>query len=142
MNAQKKTIKKYNVIISKLFQTIINLEEEQQLALLHHAEKLLVKEKRAKLRKSCSIPINFSAYNRVYSNHITNISPKGLFIGTQKPLMVGDEILMSFQLEGFERVLKVRGEIAHATRTGVGVEFKNISPYVEEMLSVVIDRMK
>jgi Tfp pilus assembly protein PilZ len=142
MNAEEKPTKKYNVVISQLFQIIINLEEEQQEALLRYAEDLLVKEKRSDIRKACSIPINFAAYDRVYSNHIKNISPNGLFIETQRPLLVGDEIIMTFRLEGFDRWLKVRGEVAHATRLGVGVEFKNISPYTEEMLKTVLKRMK
>jgi Tfp pilus assembly protein PilZ len=142
MSAEEKATKKYNVVISKLFQVVINLGEEQQEALLRHAEELLVKEKRSGIRKPCSIPINFAAYDRLYSNHIKNISSSGLFIDTQRPLLVGDEIIMTFRLDGFDKPIKVRGEIAHATRSGVGVEFKNISPYLEEMFRTVIKRMK
>jgi Tfp pilus assembly protein PilZ len=142
MNAHVREIKKYNVVIPKLFQTVINLGEEQQMALLQHAEELLLEEKRASVRKSCTIPISFSAYNRVYSNHIKNISPTGLFIDTRRPLIVGDEIVMTFRLEGFDKPLKVKGEIAHATREGVGVEFSDLSPYVEEMIKAVIKTMK
>jgi len=142
MNAQEKKAKKYNVIISKLFQVVINLGEEQQLALLRHAEDLLVKEKRINIRKACEIPLNYAANNRVYSNHIKNISRSGVFIETQRPFIVGEEIIMSFKLEGFDRPLKIKGEIAHATREGVGVEFKDLSTYIEEMIGVVVKRMK
>ena len=142
MGAQEKAVKKYNVIISKLFQIVINLDEEQQEALLHHAEGQLSKEKRACIRKSCSIPVNFAAYDRVYASHIKNISANGLFIETQRPLLVGDEIIMTFRLRGLDKILKLRGEIAHATRAGVGVEFKDISPYMEELIRTVIKGMK
>ena len=142
MNAEENATKKYNVVISKLFQVVINLGEEQQEALLRHAEELLVKEKRSGIRKTCRIPINYAAYDRVFSNHIKNISANGLFIETQRPLLVGDEIVMTFRLDGFDKPFKVRGEIAHATRAGVGVEFKDISPYIEEMLSDLIKRME
>ena len=142
MNAEEKTTKTYNIVLSKLFQIVIDLGEEQQEALLHHAEELLLKEKRSGIRKPCSIPINFAAYDRVFSNHIKNISSTGLFIETQRPLFVGDEIIMTFRVEGFDKPLKLRGEIAHATRTGVGVEFKDVSPYIEEMLRTVIKRIK
>ena len=142
MNAEEKAAKKYNVVISKLFQVVINLGEEQQEALLRHAEELLVKEKRSGIRKPCRIPINYAAYDRVFSNHIKNISSNGLFIETQRPLLVGDEIVMTFRLDGFDKPFKIRGEIAHATRAGVGVEFKDISPYIEEMLRALIKRMK
>jgi Tfp pilus assembly protein PilZ len=142
MSTQHNPIKRYNIIISKLFQIIINLGEEQQLALLRHAEELLVTEKRVNIRKSCNIPINFAAYDRVYSDHIKNISSNGLFIETRRPLLVGDEIIMTFRMEGFDKPLKVKGEIAHATRAGVGVEFREISKYIEEMLCLVIKRME
>jgi hypothetical protein len=42
MNAEEKTTKKYNVVISKLFEVVINLGEEQQEALLRYAEELLL----------------------------------------------------------------------------------------------------
>jgi Tfp pilus assembly protein PilZ len=142
MGAEEQAAKKYNVVISKLFQVVINLGEEQQEALLHHAEELLSEEKRLGIRKSCTIPINFAAYDRVYSNHIKNISANGLFIETQRPLLVGDEIVMTFRLQGLDKPLKLRGEIAHATRAGVGVEFKDVSPYIEELLRTVIKGMK
>jgi Tfp pilus assembly protein PilZ len=142
MDTQRNSLKKYNVVLPKLFQTVINLGEEQQLALLRHAEELLVKEKRVNARKPCNIPLSYAAYDRVYSAEIKNISPNGLFIETRKPLMVGDEIIMTFSLEGFDKPLKIKGEIAHATRTGVGVEFKDISPYIEEMLCLVIKKMR
>ena len=141
MTAEQKTTKKYNVAISKLFEVVINLGEEQQEALLHYAEELLIKEKRSGIRKPCSIPISYAAYDRVFSNHIKNISPYGLFIETQRPLLVGDEIVMTFRPDGFDKAFKVRGEIAHANRSGVGVEFKDISPYIEEMLRNVIKGM-
>jgi Tfp pilus assembly protein PilZ len=142
MGAEEKAAKKYNIVISKLFQIVLNLDEEQQEALLNHAEGLLSKEKRLGIRKFCNIPINFAAYDRVYSDHIKNISPSGLFIETQRPLLVADEIIMTFRLEGLDKHLKLRGEIAHATRAGVGVEFKNISPYIEELLRTLIKNMK
>ncbi len=142
MNSEEKATKTYNVVISKLFQIVIDLGEEQQEALLHHAEELLLKVKRSVIRKPCRIPINFAAYDRVFSNQIINISSTGLFIETKRPLLVGDEIVMTFRLEGFNKPLTVRGEIAHATRSGVGVEFRNISPDIEEMLRTVIKQMK
>ncbi|MBW2584198.1 MAG: PilZ domain-containing protein [Deltaproteobacteria bacterium] len=142
MGTEAKAIKKYNVVISHLFQIVINLRENQQEALLRHAEELLVKEKRSGIRKFCNIPVNFTAYDRIYSNHIKDISPNGLFIATQRPLLVGDEIIMTFRLEGFDKVLKLRGEVAHATRIGVGVEFTNISPNIKKLLGTLIKRMK
>ena len=142
MDTQKKTEKKYNIIISKLFQVVIELGEEQQKELLQHAEALLVQEKRNNIRKSCNIPINYAANDRVYANQITNISASGLFIETRRPLIKGDEVIMNFRLEGFDKSLKLRGEIARTAQMGFGVEFKNTSPHIEDMIRYIVKQMK
>lgn len=142
MDIPQNALKKYNVVIPKLFQIILNLPEEKQLALLQYAEELLIKERRAFIRKKCSIPVSYATYDRVYSNTIKNISQKGVFIETQRPLFVGEELTLSFTMTGFGKPLKVKGEIVQVSRSGIGVEFKNMSPYVEEMISMLIGRMK
>ena len=142
MNIPETALKKYNVVIPKLFQIILNLSEEKQSALLQYAEDLLIKERRAFIRKKCSIPVSYATYDRVYSNTIKNISQKGVFIETQRPLFVGEELIMSFATAGFGKTLKVKGEIVQVSRSGIGVEFKNMSPYVEEMISTLINRME
>jgi Tfp pilus assembly protein PilZ len=142
MSTQNQASKKYNVVLSKLFQIVIDLNEEQQLALLRHAEDLFAKEKRISIRKSCDIPVNYATDYRVYSNNIKNISQNGLFIDSQRPLIVGDEVIMNFRLDGFNKPLKIKGEVAHTTRQGVGVEFKDISPYIKEMIGILLRRIK
>ena len=142
MNKQDQVLKKYNVVISKLFQIILELSEEQQLALLRHAEDIYADEQRHSIRKSCNIPVSYATDYRVYSNHIKNISQTGLFIETQRPLIVGDEIVMTFSIEGFDKPFKMRGDIAHTSRTGVGVEFKNTNLYLREMIELLLKQMK
>ena len=140
----KKVVKfsKYNIVIAKLYNLVLNLNEAQQLALLKKAQELCTKEKRIHERKICRIPVKYTAYDRIYSDCITNISQNGLFIETKKPLIVSDEIIMIFALDGLNEWLKIRGEIVHTNRMGVGVEFKNISPHIAEMIGVVVKRMK
>ena len=142
MNVPETALKKYNVVIPKLFQIILNLPEEKQSVLLQYAEELLIKERRAFIRKTCSIPISYATYDRVYTSTIKNISQKGVFIETKRPLFVGEELILSFSMPGFGKALKVRGEIVQVSRSGIGVEFQNMSPYVEEMIATLINRMK
>ena len=142
MNVPETTLKKYNVVIPKLFQIILNLPEDKQLELLQHAEELLIRERRAFVRKTCSIPVSYATYDRVYSNIIKNISQKGVFIETKRPLFVGEELILSFSMPGFGKSFKVKGEIVQVSRSGIGVEFKNMSPYIAEMMTSLINRMK
>jgi hypothetical protein len=55
---------------------------------------------------------------------------------------VGEEIAMSFSIDGFDKPLKIKGEIVQVNRNGIGVEFKDMSPYLEEMLATLIDRLE
>jgi hypothetical protein len=55
---------------------------------------------------------------------------------------VGEEIAMSFSIDGFDKPLKIKGEIVQVNRNGIGVEFKDMSPYIEEMLAKLIERMQ
>lgn len=43
--------------------------------------------------------------------------------------------------DGFDKSLKLRGEIARANQTGIGVTYKNISPHIEEMIRAIVKRM-
>ena len=55
MNDIKKVVslKKYNVVIPKLFNLIRNMNHPQQARLLEKAEELLSKERRVDQRRSC-----------------------------------------------------------------------------------------
>ena len=142
MKVSENELPKYNVVIPKLFQLVLNLPEDKQSALLKYAEDLLTVEKRAYIRKSCSITVSYATYDRYYTDTIKNISQKGVFIESHRPLFVGEEIAMSFSIVGFDKPLKIKGEIVQVNRSGVGIEFKNVSPYIEEMLATLIDRME
>ena len=143
MSASKKArnIKQYNVTISKLIKLILDLNEEHQEALLKKGQELLSKEKRAP-RKSCRIPVKYATFDRVYSDRIMNISQSGVFIETRRPIFVGEEILMDFQIEGVNKPLKIEGKVVHTSSRGVGIEFKNVDPTLSQIMPAIFDLMK
>ena len=131
-------IRQYNVTISELIKLILNLNEEHQEALLKKGRELLSKEKRAP-RKSCKIPVKYQTFDRVYSDLIMNISQSGVFIDTRRPIFVGEEILMDFQIEGINKALRMEGKVVHASSRGVGIEFKKVDPTVSQILPAIFD---
>jgi Tfp pilus assembly protein PilZ len=131
-------IRQYNVTISELIKLILSLNEEHQEALLKKGRELLSKEKRAP-RKSCKIPVKYQTFDRVYSDRIMNISQSGVFIDTRRPIFVGEEILMDFQIEGVNKALRMEGKVVHASSRGVGIEFKKIDPTVSQILPAIFD---
>ena len=137
-STKDKKIKQYNVTISELIKLILSLNEEHQEALLKKGQELLSKEKRAP-RKSCQIPVKYTTFDRVYSDHIMNISRSGVFIETGRPLFVGEEILMDFKIEGLNKTLRIPGKVVHASNRGVGIEFNNVDPSLSQILPAILN---
>jgi Tfp pilus assembly protein PilZ len=142
MNANKEviTIKKYSVVIPRLFDLILKMNHAQRVMLLKKAEELSSNEKRKSKRKSCRIPVRYAAHDRIFSNYITNVSKNGIFIETKKPLFAIKDILLDFKLERLNESLKIKGEVAHATRSGIGVEFKDVNSKLADMIEKAVDQ--
>ena len=141
MNESSQRMQKYNLIISKLIEIVFQLERDKQLKLLQYAEQLLIEDQRVSCRKACHIPVNYAANDRIYSSYINDISASGLYITTEKPLLVGDNIMVSFSIQGYDRPFKIKGKIVRTDQNGVGIEYKEASHYITEMLELLVKRM-
>jgi Tfp pilus assembly protein PilZ len=84
----------------------------------------------------------YATQNRIYSDKIADISNSGLFIETKRPLEVGEEIVLSFNMDGYDRPFKIKGNIVRSNQQGLGVEFKEVQPYIAEMLGALVERIK
>ena len=134
--AKNNNFEKYNVTISKLFKLILNLNEAHQEALLEKGQALLSKEKRAP-RKTCRIPVRYSTFDRMYSDQIKNISLSGVFIETQRPIFVGEEILIELKIEDVNEPFKIKGNVVHASQSGVGIRFKNLNSNLSKIMAAI-----
>ena len=128
--------------MTKLFNLILTLNSEEQRFLLKNVEKLILKEKRSSARKICRMPVRYFYKERIYNNFITNISRDGCFIETQKPLLVGEKILMDIQMDGNEKSIRIKGEVANANRLGSGIEFEKVNTNLLETLSNLLYRIR
>ena len=135
-------IAKYDLNIKKLFDAILNLNRKQQIQVLSYVEDLIVENKRKSVRKPCDIPVSYAALNRIYTENIANISRNGLFIETESPLDIGEIIPLSFKMIGYDRPFKIRGIVVRSNLRGVGIEFKEIRPYIAQMLGTLVKRLK
>ena len=135
-------LEKYNITIKKLFGAILKLSQEQQTQLLIYVEELLDENKRISVRKACNIPISYATQNRIYSDNIADISRSGLFIETNRPFNIGEEIILSFNMHGYDRPFKIKGNIVRSNQQGIGVQFKEVKPYIAEMLGALVEKIK
>jgi hypothetical protein len=132
MESAKMVFGRYNVTISRLFAIIIDLDQDKQITLLRHAKNLSDADRRTFVRKSCRISVKFATSEMVHSGVITDISHRGLFIHTRAPIYIGEKVIMNFHLG--KTFVDARGEIIHANRFGIGVEFKRLTVEVKKAI--------
>ena len=118
----------------QLMNLILSLNPEEHRFLLKNIEKLIPNEKRTSPRKDCRIPVKYLYNNCVYNDFIVNISRYGCFIHTQKPLLVGEKILLDIQYDGADNPIRIKGEVANANRIGIGIEFEDVTGDLLEKL--------
>ncbi len=135
-------LKKYNIAIAKLWDIILNLTEEQQQTLLRQIDAQLERDKREFVRKSCDLQVDFATADRTHKGRIKNISQLGVFIEAKAPVIIGEKILMIFSLNRETKAVKLRGEVVHATRWGIGVEFTAKEPRFDRQLKDLLRQLR
>ncbi len=99
------------------------------------------KEKRASIRKSCFLSVDFVTQDRPYTSFIRSLGAGGVFIESRDSFFPGDDIAMNFAVNDPPTPFKVSGEIAWCGPEGIGVEFKTLSKYQTEMLDKLVVQM-
>ncbi|UCD81552.1 MAG: PilZ domain-containing protein [Desulfobacterales bacterium] len=140
--ADRVKLKKYNVTIARLLDVILNMSEEQQAAMLKQAEAAVKSDRRVFVRKACHLAVDFAASDRTHKGYIKNISQHGVFISAKAPIVIGEEVLMVFKASKDAKPVKLKGEIAHATRWGIGVEFCAKGPNFDQIIDEVIKQIR
>jgi Tfp pilus assembly protein PilZ len=135
---KKVKLKRYNLMFAKLLEVILIMSEEQQKTILKQANELVNGDKRDYNRKSCHLQVDFATSDRTHKGYIKNISHLGVFIEAKAPIMIGEEVLMLFKIKRKSKAVKLRGEIAHATRWGLGVEFTAKGPRFNQHIRNII----
>lgn len=134
--------KKDNITIARLMEIILSMSEEQQTVILKQAEEAVKGDRRDFVRKACHLPVDFAASNRTHKGYIKNISQQGVFISARAPVLIGEEVLMVFKIHRDSEPVKLKGEIAHATRWGIGVEFTATEPHFERKIVDLINQIQ
>jgi len=111
-------------ITTRLIELIKKMPEEEQRALLKELEERLFEGKREHERKPFLMAVDYSTQDHVYKDFIQNISAGGVFIQTNMPFSVGQEVSLTFPLPNYKKHIKIIGEVVRTTPQGVGVKFK------------------
>lgn len=91
----------------------------------NEGEKRPVKERRKSRREPCSTAVAYATNNLSSIEYIQDISAWGVFIRTNKPVPIGEDITMTIPPQsGSNSSIKIIGEVVRSNAKGIGVKFK------------------
>lgn len=113
----------------RILELIFNMPEAETRQMLNELEiraQTKTGERREHPRKSVFIPIECKGKRCGFSDFIQNISDSGLFLETQIPLIVGEELSMTFSLSSAEDPIKIKGKIVRVNSKGISVQYDEL----------------
>ena len=116
---------------SRISEIISRMSEAQSRKLLKGLEKwqqFNFVENRKYHRKKTFIRVECSLNRFAFTDFIQNLSASGLFIETQLPFFVGQELSLTFSLADIEDHVKITGKIVRVDSKGIGVQFEELLP--------------
>jgi Tfp pilus assembly protein PilZ len=123
---------------AQLFKLVIDLPEEQQMALLNHLQKKAhartSSERRKLSRKPCLIPLTYLVRGRQFDGYILDINNNGVFIETGNAFFSGQEIIMTFAAPRNQKALTISGQIVWSSQEGIGVKFTRLTAHQREAI--------
>ncbi len=93
-------------------------------------------------RKACSLAVDYSLGGRFFTGLAKDISLEGVFIENHHPDKIGEPVQLTLASPELPKPLKLDGIIARTTADGIGVRFNKHHATQNEMLEVLVDRIK
>ena len=129
-----------------IFKLVIDMPDEQQVALLQKLEETVQdasgKERRKNLRKTCLMPVDYSIQGRQFKGYILDISTQGAFIETNDYYFSGQEIIMKFSVPHYQKPLTVSGEIVWSSQNGIGIKFGQLTPHQIDVIKAFSENIE
>ncbi len=80
-------------------------------------------ERRAHLRKTCDLHIDFDDFKTCHQGIVTSISRSGVFIRTPAKNKIGSKMSLTIPYKDYSRYLVINGTVTRMNPEGIGVAF-------------------
>ena len=86
------------------------------------------KDARMSFSRQTNLPViaNCKTINSEFEGNIQDISSSGIFIKTDKPLSVGQEVALTFKFPGSQKTFAATGKIVRTSNLGAAIQVKVI----------------
>jgi hypothetical protein len=113
-------------VITRLFEIITNISEENRRQLLKVLEKNIQSKfslRRKHSRHPYKINVDLTIDEIPFSFFTHNVSKSGAFIETVLPFLPNKELSLEFELPNYKNPFKAKGKIVRTNSAGIGVRF-------------------
>ncbi len=105
-------------------------------------------ERRLSPRAPVTVRVDYSTIDAIFSEFTRNINEGGLFIETERPLPLDEQVQLHFRLPGIDDSFKVSGRVAWIQEAGVegpagmGVEFENLDEGARLRIDEIVQALR
>jgi type IV pilus assembly protein PilZ len=105
-------------------------------------------ERRLSHRAPVTVRVDYSTIDALFSEFTRNINEGGLFIESETPLALDEQVQLHFRLPGVEDPFKVSGRVAWVREAGadgppgMGVEFENLDAEARLRIDEIIQALR
>ena len=108
-------------VFDQLVELISKMSDGEQEKLLEALKKRRAEEREE--RMALYTETRFTVGDEEYKGIVLDLSSSGLFIETDEPFSIGQEISINWQRSQDAKIIKVRGRIARVESNGIGIQF-------------------
>ena len=106
-------------------------------------------ERRLSPRAPVTVRVDYATVDAMFSEFSRNINEGGLFIETEAPLVLEEQVQLQFRLPGVEDPFKVSGRVAWVREEGgadgppgMGVEFENLDENARRQIDEIVQSLR
>ena len=121
--------------LEEIARRVKTLTHEEQLEIL---EIIKSRQKRTFQRSEKPVEIDVLVGEQLIQTVLKNVSASGVFFKHSRNVDVDQDVRVVFAMPGVEKPFKIKGKIVRVEPDGLAVEFKDMTPYLMEILDEAV----
>lgn len=125
-------------MLNEIIKKAHSLTSTQQKDVLEYMKSLPSSGERGYPRKKVRMEVDAVAGDKLIQADIRDMSASGIYIKMARKFQGEKEVKVVFSVPGQGRPFKLDGEIVRVESNGIAITFKDLSPYIKDMLDDTI----
>jgi c-di-GMP-binding flagellar brake protein YcgR len=125
-------------MLDEIINRVRNLTQDQQKEILEILKTWQIGKQRKYQRLKAKSDIDVEVGNSVIQTDTSDISASGIYINTEGKFKTNKTVRIVFSIPGIDKSFKLKGMIVRVEKSGIAIQFENITPYFRKILDNII----